>query len=466
MSELASVFTSMLISFVVGGLALLALKRIRPRLIGRVGDFGYVSCICYVLSLSLPGICWCGALLVGSPDLNDPKIMGIGGGAYGLNYNTYVKAALANSAVVIVGLILSLIASYGPRRAPSADGQLSNLIRVSKRGESKLLLRVIIITSALSVCLFYTVFGWERIWFSEMGRFELRLSNEQLSSLGEMKFFMPLLLSIGTLASFAIITEKSPMLPAFSAGLVCLPFITQASRGFTVIIVMACAALLYRYKAKTLVWVLIMPLVIGYAFYIPLVSRNVSETGLKVFISQHIPGGGSLSGNTMKAADWPIAIAQNVSISYPILVEAMSADFEQTEPVPNLYWILSFMPTVSAIDGFARNYLVFTPFINYYTPYSMYAELWTLHPLILVLFPGLVLYVVLLIFGQLRRLGNEGAAIALLVALIFVGGLIQAQQYPTRTAMRFFFFAYILGLLGAFVIRFITTKKAYHAKRA
>ena len=104
------------------------------------------------------------------------------------------------------------------------------------------------------------------------------------------------------------------------------------------------------------------------------------------------------------------------------------------------YKILSFLPSISAIDGFSRILLTDEQRINPAIPFSAFAEAWQFG-ISYFLFLFLILYLAAYCVNKSIRYGR---AFSFLLLGIFMLGWTQVSQYPVRNTIRFFYVIIII----------------------
>jgi hypothetical protein len=113
--------------------------------------------------------------------------------------------------------------------------------------------------------------------------------------------------------------------------------------------------------------------------------------------------------------------------------------------LPSGYMMASFSPMPSAIDGFSSRFHERDPRINEFTPFSAFAELWVVSPWLFLAIPfGVSSLTTLMLVGV--KGGGLSSLLMCVVCVLVVNGYIQASQYALRTAGRFVYLAWLIGL--------------------
>jgi hypothetical protein len=146
-------------------------------------------------------------------------------------------------------------------------------------------------------------------------------------------------------------------------------------------------------------------------------------------------------------ADKIAGCLQNIGQGFGLMIEereAADTGARISEGIPLEYFILSVSPTISLIDNFSNNWVDFSPRENSFTPYSGLCELISLNWLVGVILPigFYVLGVMLCRKFSGRSLWLDTSLYGFLLVMIL--GFLQMQQYPLRTATRFFYSAFVI----------------------
>jgi hypothetical protein len=425
-----------------------ALYLCRRKLMAGFGFIGLLALVVFECSLLLLPLIWILSLWPNRDRLNDPEMFGIGGGVFGIQYENYPLALGMLVSIGLGGLIgLVLVSASKLPALPREIGDFGQLKYrwadiVRKWGVD----RYICIASFFIFTLYFTANGWGRLWDSELGRFD-EVYTRFFYFFADLKIFLPLLLLCGTSAATSLAVARSPWWSLFAILFSVCPFIVQASRGFSVLVPCLALALCYRWKIPKLLVLPIMAVVFVYASYMPLSLRGQADTGLLVFIKEHVVWNDAGGDLTQKLS----TVGQNLSQGFPILVDTITkerADGDLLKSIPTMYWVLSFSPTISLVDGFGTNYVQYTPFVNFFTPLSAYAELYVISPILFILLPILWVWTYLFLIRRLLFLGPWGAILSIGVLVLFFSALLQAHQYPIRTTMRFVFLGFAVGGFG------------------
>lgn len=427
---------------------------LKKRFVECFGVIGYGAIIAFQIALLFLPFIWIISLFPSRHSLASPEMFGIGGGVFGIQYEYYRRTLLMLAAISIMGVLGAVVysATRPPIRLMGVVGGSTLHQRWTAIVRSRNLDKWVCVATFFVFVLYFTANGWGRLWHSDLGRFD-QTYTQYLSFLEDLKIFLPLLLLGGTLAAAALAVAYRPWWSIVAIVLCLLPFISQASRGFSVLVPFSIIALMYRWRLPRIVAIFILVFSFVYSLYIPLGLRGQPDTGMSVFFRQNV----LLFDGDARYSEMLSAVGQNLSQGFPILVDTIvrqSGGEGLMSDVPPAYWVLSFSPTISLFDDFGAKYVQYTPFVNFFTPLSAFAELYVLSPALFFLCPLIWLWGYLMMMRKLQSMGWIGVLLSVVLLVLFFSGLIQAHQYPIRTTMRF---VYLGGLLGAAGLTFLKT---------
>ena len=141
-----------------------------------------------------------------------------------------------------------------------------------------------------------------------------------------------------------------------------------------------------------------------------------------------------------------------------LLVTSAAADAAYPGAYDLSYKILSFSPTIGAIDGFQDVRVLYEQRISYSVPFNAFGEAWAFGIPYYVLFWAILFVGAYCVNSSLRF----GKAPFLLLLAAFVIGLMFASQYPVRNSVRYF---YAL-ILARFALGFVMDALTRNALRA
>ncbi|CAM3178201.1 hypothetical protein RAHE111665_17640 [Rariglobus hedericola] len=421
---------------------------LRKRFVSCYGFIGYIAILAFQVALVLLPCVWIISLFPSRHSLASPEMFGIGGGVFGIQYEYYRRALLLLSTISVVGIMGAVVysATKPPIQLMGAVGVSTLPQRWTMIVRERNLDKWLCIACFLVFALYFTANGWGRLWHSDLGRFDQSYI-QLFSFLEDLKIFLPLLLLGGTLAAAALAVASRPWW-SITAILFCLmPFISQASRGFSVLVPFTVVALMYRWRLPRVIALCILTLLFAYSLYMPLGLRGQPDTGMMVFFRQNA----LLFDGEARYSEMLSAVGQNLSQGFPILVDTIarqSGGEELMSENPAMYWVLSFSPTISLIDGFGGRYVQYTPFVNFYTPFSAFAELYVLSIFLFLGLPVIWFWSYLVMIRKLQSTSWVGVLLSVIILVLLFSALIQAHQYPIRTTMRFVYLGGLLGLAG------------------
>lgn len=449
-----ALWLSLLLVLLAGGVCALLKKRFASCF----GVIGYGAIIAFQVALVLLPFVWIISLFPSRHSLASPEMFGIGGGVFGIQYEYYGRTLLLLAAISAAGILGAVV--YSATTPPIqligsvASSALPQRWAMIVRGRN--LDKWVCISCFFVFVLYFTANGWGRLWHSDLGRFD-QTYIQIFSFLEDLKIFLPLLLLGGTLAAAALAVASKPWWSIAAIGFCLMPFISQASRGFSVLIPFSVMAVMYRWRLPRVIALGLLVFSFVYSLYMPLGLRGQPDTGMLVFFRQHA----LLVSEDARYSEMLSAVGQNLSQGFPILVDTIarqSGGEELMSENPVMYWILSFSPTISLIDGFGGRYVQYTPFVNFYTPFSAFAELYVLSIFLFLGLPVIWFWSYLIMLRRLQSSGWVGVLLSVIILVLLFSALIQAHQYPIRTTMRF---VYLGGLLGLAGITFLRTPLAH-----
>ena len=428
--------------YVAGYVTLLAI--LRKRLASRLGPQGHILLWGFAGSYFIPALGWLAGISAPLNDPSNPVLRGTGG-YYGLNYDYFPATLVIYLVPPALALLISLLLS-------KSSVHMQSVVIVMKQLGSQLRIeRIAYLGLALSVLLtvwYFTVVGWDRFWFSNIDRFESE-SDYQVEF--SIRIALTFTLAAGCLGSALVVFRGLFIISTLTVLITALPFIAFASRGMAVLMAAYAVGVFFRVPTGRR-WLVVLPLLfsIYQSLQLPLEMRGARQTGILVAAQQLFRE----SDHSSNLADGVAASFQNLGQGFGLMVEEREADANGSnivQDVPMTYFLLSVSPTFSRIDGFSRNWVMWHPRFNHFSPFSGLCELTALSPFLGIGFPVFWYLVALYVC---RRGGGKSMwhdvglfAFVLLMTL----GFLQLQQYPLRTGTRFFYAAFVLyGILVFF----------------
>lgn len=377
---------------------------------------------------------------------NSPKILGVGGAAYGLEYERYLECTCIYSAC---GLAMASVVLLAYRRVvtPEAKTGLQQMF-ITQLGR-----RMVGIAALLSLLLFITYFsleGWSRLYKSDLGRFE---SASEYSAFIDARMYSVGFMILGVVLSLGCGIRDRRLLALAALSLPFSVFVVMASRGFTVItcIAMFSFALSLSGLRRWVCLLLLVPVLLM-AYILPLNLRHQGGTGYYYFFRAL---GEVVRLDYRGLGDTFTVAFQNVSAGFPVFVEAYAGDrrgLNIMQDAPLGYRVLSFSPLPSFLDGYRANYHVYRRMLNPVTPFNMLSEIYSIGKFLpFVVYPVICL-LALALYRWLTRKSGFGSVVGPFYGVLFVFFVIYCQQYPTRGSMKIFYYgAAIVLLLGVFL---------------
>ncbi|MGJ8526963.1 hypothetical protein [Maritalea sp.] len=129
------------------------------------------------------------------------------------------------------------------------------------------------------------------------------------------------------------------------------------------------------------------------------------------------------------------------NVSSGLLVTSASVQTAVPENYDTAFKVLSFMPTIDAIDGFQSVKALNEQRVLHYVPFNAFGEAWVFGSLYFFLFWGIVFVAM----RSVSKTAQIGAAPYLFVLAIFLLALFFASQYPIRNCLRYFYLAILFS---------------------
>jgi hypothetical protein len=131
------------------------------------------------------------------------------------------------------------------------------------------------------------------------------------------------------------------------------------------------------------------------------------------------------------------AILESVltNVSSGLLVTSASIKIAIPDAYGLDFKLLSFMPTIDAIDGFQASKAIFEQRVLGHIPFNGFAEAWLFGPQYLVGFWAVLALSVLAVNSSMRY----GVFPFLLLLCVFCLGWVLISQYPIRNGLRYFY---------------------------
>jgi hypothetical protein len=413
--------------------------------ISRLGPIvSYVSLLVFLYLIAGP-LEWCLGLM---PPINNPlypTYLGIGGDAYGTNYAIYPRAMAWWSVMTLLvfgGIETGFL--WARRRSPGLP-QVNPGFALPRRQIVNLCGVMLSCGAIFAFGKFFATTGWDRIFWSELGRFEV--SDNVEGVIKGIRWSLPVFISIGVLASLLMALRGNAMLFALPWTLSAIPFLVFASRGFSILAVAAGAAILLRYRKYRKV--ILVPLLIFMAVgaWLPLRLRQEPDTGLKVLWNV-ITSQGQESSRISGWHNTLILVLQNGGQGFGVFCQVFSdidGPYRASDELPENYMLYSFSPMPSSVDGFAQKFADRYPRLNIYTPYCAFAEMLVYSPYAFFGIPLLASVVSVFFLVRPSNPTKLWVLSSVLVSLLLVNGCVQASQYATRTAGRFIYMGWLIG---------------------
>lgn len=217
---------------------------------------------------------------------------------------------------------------------------------------------------------------------------------------------------------------------------------SEASRITAVYFAIAaiCAMLLKR-RVFTLCAIALTIFSVGYS----LEARNHNTLGLRYLVEY--------AGNSFQTTDLLLDVAYNVS-AWPFVTAAVARTGSPGK-YTELYKVLSFLPTVDAIDGFQAEKLTSEQRILDFIPFNSFGEAWLFGPVYFVLFWLILVFAAYLAAGS----SKYGGVWTLLLSGLFIIGWVFASQYPIRNSLRYFYLIMLIYSFIPIITKFYTGRK-------
>jgi hypothetical protein len=436
-------------TFVAVGLMLLGLGWWMLRFRTWISRYGpivaYVALAAFLYFIAAP-IEWCLGLL---PPINDPvypTFLGIGGDAYGTDYTVYPRAVLywGTMALLVMGSVETGFLWNGRRRISEGSRSMISFARPHPRTVNLCGL-VLLFVAVAAFTEFFATTGWDRLVWSDLGRFEV--IDGAAGMIKGVRWFLPVFITGGVLASLLLFLRGNVMLFGVSWILNAIPFLAFASRGFSILALAAGTAIFFRCRKYRKITILPIIAFVVLCAWLPLRLRQEPNTGLGVLWNVLT----SQSHEADQFKGWrntAVMILQNGGQGFGVfcqVVSDMDGPVQKTATLPPDYMLYSFSPLPSSLDGFAARFTDKDPRLNIFSPYCAFAELLVYSPFAFFGIPLLASLVSVGFLVQPRDANKLWFICSMLVSLLVINGCVQASQYATRTAGRFFYMAWFIG---------------------
>lgn len=387
-----------------------------------------------------PGIFWVLGLLLQPYGLVYNAVRGIGGDVYGDDPHYYLGVAkyfIVNAFIFLAAC--SIFFRIGTIRGVAVTRKMS--FGWPKTSLNQWVHLVILLLTIAYLLAFFTAFGWDRFWFSPYGRFQ---SSPSAIGFGSIKFVLPLGLLLGAAGVALFAVDRKWGMGLLVALLSSLAFLASSSRGFSVI---AAGVLLASLRFVKPSWRIATGVLIGVplivvVLMVPIEGRRLGGTGIAVGVEAF--------AKTLRA-DRGSELLEEMGVVFTNLGQGFGVfseyyarretGLEILDGVDPRYTILSFLPTVSALDGFSKLYRSNNPRINKFTPFNTFSEVSSVNALLGYVFVPLLCAFLMRLTGSAMK---GRLAIGLLFVCFTLFMMTQAQQYQTRTFMRFFYISIFL----------------------
>ncbi len=407
----------------------------------------YVSLIVFLYLMAGP-LEWCLGLI---PPINDPiypTYLGIGGGAYGTDYKIYPKAIVWWSVMAL--LVFGSVETgfiWATGRPGTIRPKYNPKFALPGRQIVNLFGTLLLFGAVFAFVEFFATIGWDRIFWSELGRFEV--SDNVEGVIRGIRWSLPVFITLGVMASLLLALRGNFVLFVVPWTLGAIPFLVFASRGFSILAVAAGTAIYFRYRRYRKVILVPIILFVAVSAWLPLRLRQEPDTGLKVFwnvLTNQSQGSKSFRG----WHDVLILVLQNGGQGFGVFCQVFSdidGPYRVAEELPANYMLYSFSPLPSSVDGFAQKFTDRDPRLNIYTPYCAFAEMLVYSYYAFFGVPLLVAMVSVFYLVRPRNPTKVWVISSILVSLLLINSCVQASQYATRTAGRFVYMAWFIGTL-------------------
>ncbi|MBR0564505.1 hypothetical protein J5J83_00070 [Azoarcus sp. L1K30] len=131
-----------------------------------------------------------------------------------------------------------------------------------------------------------------------------------------------------------------------------------------------------------------------------------------------------------------------------LLVTSATANVGDSASYGTIYKVLSFLPSIGALDGFQAVKDMYEQRILPYVPFNAFGEAWLFGPGYMVLFWA----VLFISAGCVNSASRFGRMPYMILFAIFLLGMMYASQYPVRNSIRYFYVLILLRLLLGWVL--------------
>ncbi|WP_421760448.1 hypothetical protein [Devosia sp.] len=183
----------------------------------------------------------------------------------------------------------------------------------------------------------------------------------------------------------------------------------------------AISAMLLRRKVLTLCAIALTIFSVGYS----LEARSHNTLGLQ-YLAEY-------AGKSFETTDLLLDVAYNVA-AWPFVTAAVARS-GSPDKYTELYKVLSFLPTVDAIDGFQAEKLTSEQRILAFVPFNSFGEAWLFGPVYFCAF----WFVLVLAAYLAARSSKYGGVWTIFMSGLFIVGWVFASQYPIRNSLRYFY---------------------------
>ncbi len=408
-------------------------------IVSKIGQQGPLFLVLGPPSFCYAGLAWMLSLSAPLNDEHNPLILGTGG-VYGLEPDSFPSAVLG----VAIGAFISTLPLFF-FKSDMSKRQAGFKAVVRNIGAMRYLL---IAWSLLLFACYFTSVGWDRWWSSPLDRFELDPMGASKSQFLDPRLLWGLLLMTGMLGATLALTPNSRMVALATCILTSIPFAAFASRGMIAIMgaYFACDLVgrkgFWQWTLRGVIYLYAVRLLL----IAPLMMRGAGGTGV-VHLAMAFR---TAILDPVSVSDSTITLLQNLGQGFGLLTDVLQGKHEGLllhEATPIGYWLRSFSPLPSIIDGYGTNFVDFAPRLNAFTPYGGMCEIldrgvwWAV-----VVYFGISATAMLAI-KRIARVKFAADAAGFVIILLFVLGYWQLMQYPVRTGFRYFWAAIFCTLV-------------------
>jgi hypothetical protein len=403
----------------------------------------YVVLLIDFLIQFMPMMWLVGLLPVFTDDLSNPAMFGIGGESFGLQYEQYIITSLvfvscAWCALLPFILMAMVKESKNDNANPVLNDYFKSISIILNRNNAGF---ISCLASLVLFILFFAVEGFDRIWASDLGRFETLGTSEIFDS----RLFMIIAMGLTFANCLSGVVVKRWGWSIIGLFLISPLFIVYASRALTMAFF---AILIVLYLRHSKFWRIVLSpiyiIIALFAYTIPLDLRFADGTGI-LYLLKTI--GSVISGNSFASGSHTIQLLQNIGLGFPVLNEAISLDYRGAnimEACPLGYKLLSFSPTPSVIDGYRDGFHQYVNMINGSTPHNLFGECYS----IMKLLPQLAFLFFGFSWSIILRYSKKSVLLYFYISCIAVFSIVAvgifSQQYLIRQTTRYFYYPIIM----------------------